>query len=92
MSRSIKLRPVGTGWKVFEGPGVKPVFPGSGAKELALSYATERTKFGRCEIRGLDEAGAVTETLCFNETERRSICRRHACHYSRNKKPPRAEA
>jgi hypothetical protein len=40
MSRIIELRPVHTGWKVFEGTGVEPVFPGAGGKESALSYAS----------------------------------------------------
>ena len=44
MSRIIELRPVEAGWKVFEGPGVEPVFPGPGGKESALSYATERAR------------------------------------------------
>jgi hypothetical protein len=39
MSRIIELRLVHAGWKVFEGPGVEPVFPGPGGKESALSYA-----------------------------------------------------
>jgi hypothetical protein len=70
MNRIIELRPIGGGWKVFEGPGVEPVFVHGDAKESALAYATTRAKCGRCEIRVLDASGKVLETLVFSESER----------------------
>ena len=41
MNRIIELRPVGAGWKVFEGPGVAPEFPGPRGEESALTYASD---------------------------------------------------
>ena len=35
----IEIRPHGNGWKVFEAPGVEPVFP---KKEQAIGYAETR--------------------------------------------------
>ena len=37
MSRIIELQPIGAGWKVFEGPGVEPVFV------QGLRYTDDRT-------------------------------------------------
>jgi len=70
MTRIIELRPISAGWKVFEGPGVEPVFVQGDAKESALTYATARAKCGQCEIRVLDANGKVLETLAFSENER----------------------
>src|SRR5437667_35940 len=38
----IEIRPHRWGWKVFEAPGVEPVFP---EKRQAISYAQERACF-----------------------------------------------
>jgi len=51
----IEVRPHRWGWKVFEAPGVEPVFPD---KQDAISYAQERARFRSGEIRILDSSGA----------------------------------
>lgn len=53
----IEVRPVGNGWKVFECPGVEPVFGGHNGRENALGYAKTRQGFGQGEIRVLNDAG-----------------------------------
>jgi hypothetical protein len=47
----IEIRPHRNGWKVFEAPGVEPVFL---EKDQAISYAQSRASFGSGEIRILD--------------------------------------
>jgi hypothetical protein len=47
----IEIRPHLNGWKVFEAPGVEPVFL---EKDQAISYAQSRASFGSGEIRILD--------------------------------------
>jgi hypothetical protein len=64
----IEIKPWRNGWKVFECPGVEPVFL---VKDQALSYAKGRASFRSGEIRVLDSAGTVEETISFNETERK---------------------
>jgi hypothetical protein len=56
----IEIRPHGNCWKVFECPGVEPVFK---EKRQALDYAKTRAGFGSIEIRIVDAAGEVNETL-----------------------------
>jgi hypothetical protein len=56
------------GWKIFEAPGVKPVFP---EKDRAISYAQCCAWFRSGEIRILDLNGNVERTIGFNETNRR---------------------
>lgn len=67
MPRIIEIRPYRNGWQCFEGPGVGPFWIGDDAKEQALKYGTERAKSDGAEIRVLNEAGEVVETLRFNE-------------------------
>jgi hypothetical protein len=55
----IEIRPFRGGWQCFEGRGVQPYWTGDGAKEDAIGYATARAKFGRGEIRLLDDGGKV---------------------------------
>src|SRR5438552_12222009 len=55
----IEIRPFRGGWQCYEGPGVQPYWTGEHAKEDANGYATARGKFGRGEIRVLDNAGEV---------------------------------
>jgi hypothetical protein len=55
------------GWKVFEAPGVEPVFP---EKRQAIDYAETRACFRSGEIRVLDSSGNVERTIAFNETGR----------------------
>jgi len=52
----IEIRPDRNGWKVFEAPGVKPVFP---EKDQAINYAENRASFRSGEIRILDSSGEV---------------------------------
>jgi hypothetical protein len=56
------------GWKVFEAPGVEPVFL---TKDQAINYAHNRASFRSGEIRILDSSGNVEYTIPFNETDRR---------------------
>jgi Uncharacterized protein conserved in bacteria (DUF2188) len=65
---SIEIRPHPGGWKVFEAPGVEPVFP---TKDDAISYAQARARFRAGEIRVLDSSGNVERTIAFNESARK---------------------
>jgi len=64
----IEIRPHRNGWKVFEAPGVEPVFP---EKDQALNYARERASFRSGEIRILDSAGNVERVIPFDDSERK---------------------
>jgi hypothetical protein len=55
-------------WKVFEAPGVEPVFLN---QEQGISYAKSRACFRSGEIRILDSSGEVERNIPFNETDRR---------------------
>jgi hypothetical protein len=58
---SIEIRPHPWGWKVFEMPGVEPVFSDT---QQAISYATERFQFFRsAEIRVMNSAGQVEQIV-----------------------------
>jgi hypothetical protein len=50
----IEIKPHPWGWKVFEAPGVEPVFP---QKRQAIDYAEIRACFRSGEIRVLDSSG-----------------------------------
>ena len=52
----IEIRPFRNGWKVFEAPGVEPVFLN---QDQAIDYAVGRACFRSGEIRILDGDGAV---------------------------------
>jgi hypothetical protein len=52
----IEIRPYRNGWKVFEVPGVEPVFL---EKRQAINYAETRASFRSGEIRILDSAGKL---------------------------------
>jgi len=47
----LRSRPREGGWKVFEAPGVEPLFP---EKNQAINYAQSRASFRCGEIRILD--------------------------------------
>jgi uncharacterized protein DUF2188 len=64
----IEIRPHRWGWKVFEAPGVEPVFP---QKDDAIDYAQGRACFRKGEIRVLDSSGNVERVIPFDETKRR---------------------
>jgi hypothetical protein len=56
------------GWKVFEAPGVEPVFS---EKDQAIDYAEGRAWFRSGEIRILDSTGNVERTIAFSEADRK---------------------
>jgi hypothetical protein len=64
----IEIRPHRWGWKVFEAPGVEPVFP---EKRQAINYAENRVWFRSGEIRILDSSGNVEHAIPFNESNRK---------------------
>jgi hypothetical protein len=64
----IEIRPHNWGWKVFEAPGVEPVFP---EKRHAINYAENRAWFRSGEIRILDASGGVERIIPFSETDRK---------------------
>lgn len=65
---AIEIKPHRNGWKVFEAPGVEPVFP---EKRQAINYAENRASFRSGEIRILDSSGNVERTIAFNDTDRK---------------------
>lgn len=64
----IEVKPVRGGWRVFEMCGIEPVFP---KRDQAIDYANTRQGFSLGEIRLLDAAGEVVETISFDETQRK---------------------
>ena len=64
----IEIRPYRWGWKVFEAPGVEPVFL---EKRQAIDYAETRACFRSGEIRVLDASGKLERTIAFNERDRK---------------------
>jgi len=64
----IEIRPHPWGWKVFEAPGVEPVFL---EKRQAIDYAETRACFRSGEIRVLDATGNIERIIAFNETDRK---------------------
>jgi len=64
----IEIRPHPWGWKVFEAPGVEPVFPD---KDQAISYGENRACFRSGEIRILDSGGNVERVISFDDTNRK---------------------
>ena len=55
----IEIRPHRWGWKVFEAPGVEPVFV---EKQQAINYAKFRSHSHNTVVRVFDEAGNVIGT------------------------------
>ena len=64
----IEIRPFRNGWKVFEVPGVEPLFLN---QDDAISYAEGRACFRSGEIRVLDSSGVVQRTIPFCDTDRK---------------------
>jgi hypothetical protein len=64
----IEVRPHRWGWKVFESPGVVPVFE---TIDQAIGYAEVRACFRSGEIRILDSRGAIERTIPFSEADRK---------------------
>jgi hypothetical protein len=63
----IEVKPDRWGWKVFEAPGVEPVFP---EKRQAIDYAETRACCRSGEIRVLDSSGNIERTIGFNDSGR----------------------
>jgi hypothetical protein len=68
MMTIIEIKPHPNGWKVFEAPGVEPVFP---EKDQAINYAQGRASFRSGEIHVFDSSGNVKRVISFTETDRR---------------------
>ena len=66
----IEITPHPWGWRVFEAPGVEPVFP---EKDDAINYAQNRASFRSGEIRILDSTGKLEGTIVFSEADRTQI-------------------
>lgn len=64
----IEIRPHPWGWKVFEAPGVEPVFP---EKDQAINYAQNSASFRSGEIRILDSTSKLEHTIAFNQKNRK---------------------
>jgi hypothetical protein len=64
----IEIKPHRWGWRVFEAPGVEPVFA---QKDQAIGYAETRACLQRGEIRVLDASGNIERAIAFNETDRK---------------------
>jgi hypothetical protein len=64
----IEIKPHRWGWRVFEAPGVEPVFL---EKPQAIDYAETRACFGSGKIRVLDSGGKLERMIAFNETNRK---------------------
>jgi hypothetical protein len=63
----IELRPHRWGWKVFECPGVEPVFS---EQRQAIDYAQSRTATRSGEIRVLGPDNRIIETIPFSNSNR----------------------
>jgi hypothetical protein len=64
----IEIKPHRWGWKVFEAPGVEPVFL---TKDRAINYAENRASFRSGEIRVFDSSGDLERTILFTEADRK---------------------
>jgi hypothetical protein len=59
----IEIKPHRWGWKVFEAPGVEPVFP---EKRQAINYAENRAWFRSGEIRILNSPSDLERSIPFS--------------------------
>jgi hypothetical protein len=64
----LEIRPHRWGWKVFEAPGVEPVFT---QQSQAIGYAQTRACFRSGEIRIVDSSGKVERAIPFSEADRK---------------------
>jgi hypothetical protein len=62
----IEIRPYKGGWQCYEGSGVQPYWTGDMAKQSAIGYATARAKFGRGEIRVLNNDNSIEHVIAFS--------------------------
>jgi hypothetical protein len=61
----IEIRPHPRGWQCYESKGVAPFFTGPNAKQFAINYAKPRMSGRSGEIRVVNAAGEVEQTLTF---------------------------
>ena len=61
-----EIRPHRGGWQCFEASGVAPYFVHPNAQQLAISYAKGRTAHRHGEIRVLNAAGEIEQTIPFD--------------------------
>ena len=66
----IEVKPVRGGWKVFETPGVEPVFVGLNGRDQAIDYAKTRQGYSQGEIRVFNVAGEIVDTIRFDDREK----------------------
>lgn len=66
-----EIRPHRGGWQCFEAPGVQPYFVHPNAKQLAIDYALCRTAHRVGEVRVFNAAGAIEETIPFDQRTRK---------------------
>jgi len=66
----IEVKPVRGGWKVFETRGVEPVFAGTDGRRQAIDYAKTRQGFSQGEIRILNTADEIVETIRYDDREK----------------------
>ena len=64
----IEIKPHRWGWKVFEAPGVEPVFL---EKDQAIGYAETCARLRTREIRIFDSTGKVERIIAFDDANRR---------------------
>ena len=65
------VRPHRGGWQCVEAPGVEPYWTGEDGRRSAISYALSRAAHRFGEIRVLDAAGEIEETIPFDERARK---------------------
>jgi hypothetical protein len=64
----IEIKPHRWGWRVFEAPGVEPVFL---EKRQAIDYAETRACSRSGEIRVLNASGKLERTISFDDSNRK---------------------
>jgi hypothetical protein len=63
----IEVSPHKWGWRVFEAPGVEPVFLD---KDRAIGYAETRARLRTGAIRVFDSTGNVERLIAFDDANR----------------------
>lgn len=65
-STDFVIRPHRRGWQCVEAAGVQPYFTERDGKRQALAYAQNRTAHRVGEIRIINAAGELEETICYD--------------------------
>jgi hypothetical protein len=78
----IEIKPHRNGWKVFEAPGVEPVFP---EKRQAINYAENRASFRSGGISVLDCNREDGKSGCDHRNEPATMTVRQGCTWIVNK-------